>query len=151
MNLFTKIKADLLAARKCRNTPTSRLLATLVGECAKVGYTVEGVRPVTDMECVKVVKKMIKNLNELANSKESRGDDVTADKDELKLLLRYMPTQLDVDQLNTIIEELVFTSGLRKIGVIMQTLKSGYDGQYDPRSASAIANDILKIQGCDNV
>lgn len=103
-----------LEARKSRDKLKARLLTTLVGDCAKVGYTV---------------------------------DDVTTENAELKILMGFLPSQLDDDQLNTVIEELIFSSGCYKIGVVMKMLKQGYDGTYDPRRASAIAKDLIETLG----
>ena len=147
MNLIDKIKSDLLEARKSRDKLKARLLTTLVGDCAKVGYTVDGVRPVTDSECMSVVKKTVKNLKELTVAKEERGDDVTTETAELKVLMGFLPSQIDDDQFSTVIEEMVFTSGCQKIGIVMKMLKQGYDGTYDPRRASAIAKDLIESLG----
>lgn len=147
MNLIDKIKSDLLEARKRRNKLKSRLLTVLVGDCAKVGYTVDGVRPPSDIECISIIKKTVKNLKELTTAKEERGDDVTSDIAELKILMRFLPSQLDDDQLNTVIEKLIFSSGCHKIGSVMKMLKQGYDGVYDPRRASIIAKSLIETLG----
>lgn len=128
MSLINKIKADLLQARKNRDKDKARLLTTLSGDCMKVGYTVDGVRPPSDSECTAVVKKTVKNLKELIAAKDQRGDSLVVEGAELDILMNYLPKQLDVDQLNTIIEELVFTEGCDNIGAVMKVLKRDWDG-----------------------
>ena len=147
MSLINKIKADLLQARKNRDKDKVRLLTTLSGDCMKVGYTVDGVRPPSDSECTAVIKKTVKNLKELIAAKDQRGDILVVESAELDILMNYLPKQLDVDQLNTIIEELVFTEGCDNIGAVMKAMKENYDGCYDPRRASGIAKELLSQIG----
>lgn len=147
MSLINKIKADLLQARKSRDKLKARLLTTLSGDCMKCGYTVDGVRPPSDSECLAVVKKTVKNLKELTEAKQGRGDLTPVEDEEMKVLMRYLPKQLDEDQLQTVIEELVFHGGCYNMGAVMKALKEDYDGCYDPRRAGGIAKELISQLG----
>lgn len=147
MSLINKIKADLLQARKNRDKDKARLLTTLCGDCMKVGYTVDGVRPPSDFECTAVVKKTVKNLKELIAAKDQRGDSLVVEGVELDILMKYLPKQLDEDQIQTVVEELVFNGGCHNMGSVMKALKEDYDGCYDPRRASGIAKELLSQIG----
>lgn len=147
MSLINKIKADLLQARKNRDKDKARLLTTLSGDCMKCGYTVDGMRSPSDSECLAVVKKTVKNLKELIAAKEKRGDCLVVEGCELDILMGYLPKQLDEDQLQTVIEELVFNGGCHHMGAVMKALKEDYDGCYDPRRASGIAKELISQLG----
>lgn len=143
MSLINKIKADLLQARKSRDKLKARLLTTLSGDCMKCGYTVDGVRPPTDSECLAVVKKTVKNLKELTEAKQGRGDLTPVEDEEMKVLMGYLPQQMSEEQLQSVIEGLIFGDGHVNMGAVMKALREDYDGCYDPSRASGIAKELI--------
>lgn len=147
MSLINKIKADLLQARKSRDKLTARLLTILYNDCMKVGYTVDGVRSPSDSECLAVVKKTVENLRYWIEFKQGRGDLTPVEDEDMKVLMWYLPKQLDEDQLRTVIGDLMFNGGCYTMGAVMKALKEDYDGCYDPRRASGIARELISQIG----
>lgn len=91
----------------------------------------------------KVIQKFVKNNNQTI---ESVGDNlavITKLQDENHLLESYLPKQLTDEQLHNIVESFVRGHQNPNMGVVMQHLKSFYNGRYDGKQASFIVKDIL--------
>ncbi len=137
MSLLQKIKDDRFNARKNKKAQKARFLTTLLAESERPGLD-DGKRESTDAEVLAVIKKFVKGLKETL----ALQYDETLHA-ELSTCMEYMPTQLDDDQLRTIIGEYI-AGGVSKLGIIMKMLKTDYSGQFDGRRASAIAKELTE-------
>lgn len=145
MTVLTDIKAAQLQARKDRNAEAAAVMTTLIGEAVAIGKN-DGNRDTTDAEVVALIKKFIKNINELL-SVVAEGNPVwekaVAERD---ILSAYLPKQLSADQLKGILESMtneLNAHTLRDMGKIMKVLKERFDGQYDGAAASALIKGML--------
>lgn len=137
--LIDTIKADLLTARRERNSTSVSVLSTLIGELTNSSKMVDGVKVIADDLVVKTVKKFIKNMEEtLAISPDSEYL-----RTEIEILEPYLPKSLSQSELETVISGLI-REGSNNIGLIMAGLKSRYPNQYDGKEASQIATKFLK-------
>jgi len=138
MNLMQRIRSDQVKARKQKDKTTATLLTTLLGEASMVGKN-DGNRETTDAEVVAMLKKFIKNIDETIK--------VSADTDELqtekKVLEAYLPTQMSESELREKITQFVDGKQGLNIGTVMKFLKENHAGQYDGKSASTIAKEVL--------
>ncbi len=135
MSLLNKIKDDRFSARKNKKAQRAKFLTTLLAEAERPGLD-DGKRESTDTEVLAVVKKFVKGLKETLALQYD--EQLHA---ELSTCMEYMPTQLDDDQLRTIIGEYI-NEGVDKIGIIMKMLKTNYPGSFDGKRASAIAKEL---------
>ena len=143
--LIEQIRSNFMEARKARNTEKSAFLSTLLSEVERIGKD-NGNRQTTDEEAVKVVKKFIKNAEETITVGEKSGKDVSASKREVEILNSYLPQQLNVEQLTTIINGIIKTlpeKTPKATGKIMGELKANYNGQYDGKMASDLVKQLL--------
>lgn len=141
MSLIQQIKDDQLTARKEKSWKASAL-TTLIGEAAMIGKD-DGNRETTDAECIAVIKKFIKNMEETA--KHAGMDDHAAM--EIELLNGYLPQQITGMRLEMTIQGVIVSVGaetIRDMGKVMKVLKDNYDGTYDGREASTIVKELLK-------
>jgi uncharacterized protein YqeY len=151
--LIEKIKNDQLAARKRKDEVATALLTTLLGEAAAVGKNA-GNRDTTDEEVVAIVKKFLKNNEELIQSLDSRC--LTKDEEtftrpilvanrERELLVAYLPVQLTEEQLRDIIKEIISARQIspKVMGEVMSELKKSYAGRYDGGLASRLTKELL--------
>jgi len=128
--LITKMKADLLEARKSKNLAARSALPPLIGDCEAIGK--KALRAPTDSEVIAIVKSFVKKANEVLKV-NSNPETLT----EIKLYNRYLPQQLSVDRLDEIISEYACDEGGKiNIGMTMGYLKANFEGQYDGRIAS---------------
>lgn len=148
MSLLVKIKSAQLQARKDRNTVAANLLTTLIGEAEAIGKNA-GNRDTTDLEVVAVIKKFIKNINELVGVLQPGQSDIAIAQanTEKTLLEQYLPTQLSGEELKAVLVMISTELGahtLRDMGRIMKVLKERYDGQYDGAAASTLIKVVLQ-------
>lgn len=155
MALLDELKADQLAARKLSDRLKADLLTTLIGEAAQI--TTEefkrGVTEVTDEKVVATVAKFLKNtkltLENLATERArlveaggdaSRVDDrARAAETELAILASYGPKQMSEAELRDAINAFRARTPDANVGMVMAYLKTNFGGQYDGKTASALA------------
>lgn len=141
MLIIEQLRQDSLAARKDRTDPIKvSLLSTLIGEAVKIGKDA-GNRESNDAEVSAVIKKFVKNLQEVA--KLGSIDQKLQAEHELKILTGYLPKQLTSDELGAIITASLVTSTTPNFGLVMKTLKANHDGLYDGAMAKAVFESLV--------
>jgi hypothetical protein len=140
MSLLSEIKTLQLTARKNRDAIASALLTTLLGEASMPGKN-DGNRESTDMEVVAVIKKFVKNTQEMIRL----ADNETSRK-ELSILESFLPKQLTEDELRRAFSEIIENNVVKNMGAYMNTLKTFYPGMYDGATASRILKELLGMQ-----
>lgn len=145
MSLIQQIKTDQLTARKKKDKNAVSLLTTLIGEAEIIGKD-DGNRESTDLEVVAVIKKFIKNLNEVLKVTEMNNNNYSNAIYEVELLETYLPTQLNESDLLNLIQpqvDALDNISPKHMGKIMSWLKQNYSGQYDGKMASSIVKGVL--------
>ena len=140
MTILQTIKDAQLTARKARDAETAKSLTTLIGEITSFAKG-DGNREATDKDTIKFLTKFINN------AKENQGFDSTRDAAtaEIALLTPFLPAakpQLTQEQLSAAIVAIIDT-GATKMGDVMAALKAAFDGEYDPKAASAVVKAAL--------
>lgn len=147
MKLIEKIKAEQLAARKAKNSTRAQVLTTLIGEADMIGKNADNRTP-TDEEVVAILKKFIKNLDEVIRiagdyRDSDRLDSAVGEKD---ILSEFLPQQLTEKELRGIIQTLVDSlenKSPKDMGKVLGSLKQTYAGMYDGALASKITKELL--------
>lgn len=145
MTLIEQLKQDQLNARKARDTHKASLLTTLLGESMAIGKT-DGNRETTDGEVIAMVRKFIKNLDQVIAVSDEQDVAYHEATSEIEILRQYLPVMLDEAQLRDTISAIVESSGGKgstNMGVVMKVLKATHDGQYDGKVASTIVKEVL--------
>lgn len=142
--IVNQLKQDQLSARKRRDSLSTKLLTTLYSDVVMVGKN-DGGRETTDIEVISILKKYIKNAEEVMSNLSPSDERFAYASFEIELLNTYLPNQLSVEDLNVVIAQIIeareFTS-MKDMGQTMQALKAMYDGTYD----GATAVDIVRQQ-----
>lgn len=104
--------------------------------------------PVTDEEILEILVKMIRQRLDSATAYEegNRLDLAEQEREEIAIIRKFLPEQLDEDQVRAVCAETVEqtgAAGLRDIGRCMQTLKSRYSGRMDFGKASTVIRGLL--------
>lgn len=146
MTILQTIKDAQLTARKARDAETAKSLTTLIGEITSFAKG-DGNREATDKDTIKFLTKFINN------AKENQGFDSTraAATAEIALLTPFLPAakpQMDEESLAHVVKLMVMKrttqeGAVPKMGVVMADLKAAFDGEYDPRAASAVVKAAL--------
>jgi uncharacterized protein len=136
MTLLNTIKAASLTARKARKTDEAALLSTLMGEIETLAKAGRG--ELTDAVVVTVIKKFIKNIDQVIEVVEPNSIGGQNAIKEKQLLEAFLPKQLSEQELQALIDDM----GCTNIGDAMKLLKQNYAGTYD----GAMASKILKAK-----
>ena len=146
MTLLETIKKDQLQARKDRNKEKASLLTTLLGEAQMPGKN-DGNRESTDVEVVAIVKKFIKNSNEIISNAYPAADIAVQAQNEIDTLEKYLPEQIEGQRLEMTLIGIVASvkaESIRDMGKVMKVLKEQYAGRYDGKEASTLIKELLK-------
>jgi uncharacterized protein YqeY len=92
---------------------------------------------------------MIKQRKESAEifSTSDRKDLEKKENDEIKIIQKYMPLQIDDSKINSILDEAIKETDsvqIRDMGKVMSFLKDNYSGQMDFGKVSGMLKDKLK-------
>jgi uncharacterized protein YqeY len=148
MSLIEQIKTDQIVARKSKSDAVS-LLTTLYSEALMVGKNATPPRDPTDAEVINTIKKFLKGVNENISYAGDRQDADWRDALEIEreILEYYLPKQLSVEELTSVITKFILNGGIATsngTGLIMQYLKNTHGGMYDGKVASDIIKGLLK-------
>ena len=147
--IYEAIKSDSLHARKAGDKATASLLVTLASEIQAAGRSVEERENPSNDVTIATIKKFIKNAEQasrdaLASARINKMDSIAVAANEVKILNRYLPSQLTEDEIRVIIAGLKAKPGEANImepnmGNIMGYFKTMYPGRYDGALVAKLA------------
>ena len=153
--LLDSIKNDLKIAMKAKDTlkiSTLRMITSSIKnmEISNRGSSNEDSPNDTlgDSEIIQLLSKMIKQRKESAEiySKSNRNDLEKKENDEIEIIEQYMPSQINDDEIDKLINEIIDETGsssIKDMGRVMTILKEKYSGQMDFGKASLIVKEKL--------
>ena len=103
---------------------------------------------VTDQEIILVLQTMIKQRKASIDMYLSgnREDLVKKEESEIKIISNFLPEQLSSQEIETIINELILSSGassIKNIGDVIKLVKEKYEGRIDLGVASKLIKEKL--------
>ena len=156
--LLDSIKNDLKIAMKAKDTLTISTLRMITSSIKNMEISNRGSsnedsseNSLSDNAIIQLLSKMIKQRRESAEiySKSNRNDLEKKENDEIVIIEKYMPTQIDDKEVNELIDQAINdTSSLniKDMGKVMSVLKEKYSGQMDFGKASSIVREKLNSQ-----
>lgn len=129
--MLTKLKFDLLQSRKNQDSERSTILSTLIGEIETI-QSRDKSKEMTNADIIRLIDKTIENTKERLKYRDDPKSHL-----EIELLSIYVPKKLSEEEIRQIKEDNKFTSAKE----LMPFLKKHYDGLYDGKLASKIANE----------
>ena len=156
--LLDSIKKDLKIAMKAKETlkiSTLRMITSSIKNIEINNRTSSkdesSNESLSDNEIIQLLTKMIKQRKESAEIyKESdRVDLEKKENDEIEIIEQYMPSQIDDEKVNELIDQVINETGssnIRDMGKVMSVLKEKYSGQMDFGKASSIVKEKLNSQ-----
>ena len=144
--LKDQIIKDLTAAMKAKEELTLSTLRMLKAEIMK--YEVSGKdMEATDEVVVDLIKKMIKQRKESAEGFEKGGNAESAQKelDEIKILEKYMPEQMNEDQVKEIVKQTIdeMSATPADFGKVMGAVMGKVKGKTDGNVVSKLVKELL--------
>lgn len=111
-------------------------------------FEIDNKEDVDDTKALQIINKMIKQRNDSITQFVSGGRDDLADKEEQEVVIlsKYKPEQLDIAQVTEKVKEAISSSGassMQDIGKVMGILKSSLAGSADMGMVSKIVKEEL--------
>jgi uncharacterized protein YqeY len=147
MSLQSKISEDLKNALKNREKLKLSVLRMLLASIKNRSIEL-GKKELPDEQIITVVNSEIKKRRDAVSEfeKVERQDAAAAEKDEISILLDYMPAQLTEDQIinliNETIDELNIES-IKDLGKLMKSLMPKVKGKADGALVSKLVREKL--------
>ena len=150
--LLDLIKDDLKIAMKAKNRlviSTLRMITSAIKNIEINNRSLDNSNSVDEAEIIQLLSKMIRQRKESADiySNSDRRDLEKKENDEIIIIQKYMPKQIDENEFGSIIDEAMKetnSSEIRDMGKVMSFLKENYSGQMDFGKVSAMLKGKLK-------
>ncbi len=146
MALISDIKKDLKQAMLDKNDLVRDTIRMFLAEVQR--FEIDNKEDVDDAKALQIINKMIKQRNDSITQFVSGGRDDLADKEEQEVVIlsKYKPEQLDIAQVTEKVKEAISSSGassMQDIGKVMGILKSSLAGSADMGMVSKIVKEEL--------
>ena len=148
MSLQQQINADIITAMKSKDESSLRALRALKSALLLAATAEGGKGEISDDEAIKIFQKSAKQRKESIEGFEKNGrlDLATAEKEELAVIEKYLPKQMDeaaiAEALKNIIAELKATTSA-DFGKVMPVAMKTLAGKADGKIISAILKQLL--------
>jgi uncharacterized protein YqeY len=142
LTLIQQLRAEKMNALRTKDALRKGIIDTTIGEIDRNPNfrpkIVDGVKEApNDKIVLETLKKMVKNLSTI-DSEQSRK--------EVAILQEYLPTQMSEGEIETIIAELIVSTGAtsgREMGKVMGAFTKDYNGKADNKVVSQIIRTQL--------
>ena len=134
------------SSMKSKNDLDTKVLRVLL---AKLKETqINRGKNLTEQECISVIKTLVKQRKEAAEiyKKANRMDLSEKENSENKILSRYLPKMLTVNEIRKIVEKIIKENNIKsisQIGMAMPLIMKTGGGGIDGKIANQILRDIL--------
>ena len=150
--LLDLIKEYLKIAMKAKDSltvSTLRMVTSAIKNVESNNRVSDSSGPINESEIIQLISKMIKQRKESAEifSTSGREDLEKKENDEIKIIQKYMPSQIDDSKINSILNEVIKETDsfqIRDMGKVMSFLKDNYSGQMYFGKVSVMLKDKLK-------
>ena len=150
--LLDLIKEDLKIAMKAKDSltvSTLRMVTSAIKNVEINNRASDSSGSINESEIIQLISKMIKQRKESAEifSTSGRKDLEKKENDEIKIIQKYMPLQIDDSKINSILDEAIKETDsvqIRDMGKVMSFLKDNYSGQMDFGKVSGMLKGKLK-------
>jgi len=138
-----QLQSDLHAAMKARASEKVYVLRGLITAIKNLKVEKQAAT-LAEADIAVLVRKEISKRAEAAEfaRQAKRADLVQSNESEKAILEAYLPTQLSVQALETIIKDLASELGTTQIGPLMARLRERYAGQFDGKTASELIRKL---------
>ena len=144
--MYDRIKEDIVRALKEKDTLKLQTLRGVKGEIDLVHINKKV--DITDDLVIDTLSHQVKTRKEsiIEFEKGNRSDLVDKTKLEIELLQSYLPTQLSIDEINKILDEVfdkIKPTSQKDMGIIMKEVSSLLKGKADLSQVSTLIKERL--------
>jgi hypothetical protein len=146
VNLAESIRQSLLDATKAKDK--SRISILRMIRSALQNREKDLRHPLSDDEVIEVLSSLAKKAKESIEqfSKGGRQDLVEKEEAELKVILSFMPQQLDEEGIRSVLQDVISevgAKGPKDLGPVMKAAMARLKGRAEGRVVQQIARDLL--------
>ncbi|MEX2151921.1 MAG: GatB/YqeY domain-containing protein [Gemmatimonadaceae bacterium] len=140
--LQARLQGELTASRKAHDKAATLLLGTTLSEVKN--RSIELKRDLTDDDVVDVIRRGIKKRREAIELYDNARRAELADKEraEVVLLERYLPAQIDPEDIRAAVRAAIAT-GANNVGAVMGKVMPQFKGKAEGGVISAIVREEL--------
>ena len=140
--MLPRLQADQAGARRSGDKDLVILLGMLISEVKN--REIELRRDINDDDAIDVVRKAIKKRKEAVTvyEKANRSDLAAKEQTEAAALEKYLPPQVDNDELRAAVVAAV-AGGAANIGAVMAKVMPQFKGKADGSTINALAREVL--------
>ena len=148
MNLEQKIMADLKTAMLAKDEKGLRSIRAIKAAII-LAKTAEGANgQISEADEVKLLQKLIKQRKDSLEiyQQQNRADLAQKEKEEIDIIEKFLPKQLDADELKNILSGIITNLGASSpadMGKVMAAATKQLGGQADGKTISAAVKELL--------
>lgn len=147
MSLKEQIPNDIKNA--LRNKSTVELSVLRMLQSAIHNKEIDNKVELSDEQVIEVVSSEVKKRRDAASEfeKVNRPDAAQKEKEEIEILLKYMPEQLNEDQIREEVAKAIEESmadGLKDLGKVMKIIMPRMKGKADGKLVNSMVRDLLE-------
>lgn len=148
MSLEQKIMAELKTAMLAKDEKTVRSLRAIKAAIINAKTSEGAGGQIKEADENKLLQKMVKQRKDSLEIflQQNREDLAQKEREELEVIEKYLPKQLDPEQLRETIKKIIEETGASSqadFGKIMATASKQLAGQADGKAISAVVKELL--------
>ncbi len=148
MQLEQQIMTEMKEAMKAKNEAVLRALRSIKAEIIKAKTEPGAGGEIDEATEQKFLQKMMKQRRDSLEifEKQGRQDLAVKEKEEMAVIERFLPKQLDESELKEIVKKIITETGassLADLGKVMGVASKQLAGRADGKTISTIVKDLL--------
>ncbi|MFT5164888.1 MAG: hypothetical protein ACI8P3_000111 [Saprospiraceae bacterium] len=147
MSLEVKINNDLKEAMKAKNQVALRGIRAIKSAILILKTDGSG-EEVDEEKEIKLLQRLVKQRKESLDifEKQNREDLAVKEREEIEVIEKYLPAQMDVAELESIIKQIIEQTGagsMKDMGKVMGIASQKLAGKADGKAISTIVKTLL--------
>lgn len=147
MSLEAKIAQDLKTAMKAKDKATMRSIRAIKSAILLLKTDGSG-KEITEEVEIKLLQKLVKQRKESLDifQKQNRDDLAEKEKEEISVIERYLPEQMDEGALTEVLKKIIADTGassMRDMGKVMGMASKQLAGKADGKMISQVVKKLL--------
>ena len=148
MNLEENVMAQMKDAMKSKNEAMLRALRSIKAEIIKAKTEPGANGEINEATEQKFLQKMVKQRKDSIDifEKQSRADLADKEKEELAIILKFMPEQMSEEAITAAIKQIITVTGAASaadLGKVMGVASKQLAGKADGKTISSIVKSLL--------
>lgn len=147
MSLETRVMQDMKEAMKSKDQAALRTVRAI--KAAILLFKTDGTGKELDAESeIKIIQKLLKQRQDSLDiyEKQGREDLAVTEREEIDVLMRYLPKQLSESELEAAIKEMIQETGatsIKEMGKVIGLANQKLAGQAEGKAIAAMVKSLL--------